>query len=41
VNDDAVQVQACVVPGAQVLVKDVITVESKILKEKQVIEIVF
>lgn len=41
VTDDAVQVQACVVPGAAVLVKDVITVESKILKEKQVIEIVF
>jgi hypothetical protein len=29
-----------VVPGAAKLVKDVITVQSKILKEKQVIDIV-
>ncbi len=41
INENSVQVQACIVPGASQLVKDVITVESKILKEKQVIEIVF
>jgi hypothetical protein len=41
ISDNAVQLQACFVPGAADLVKDVITVESKILDEKQVIEIVF
>jgi hypothetical protein len=41
VMENTVRVQACVVPGAAQLVKDVITVESKILKEKQVIDIVF
>lgn len=41
VNGDTVTIEACPVPGAAQLVKDVIKVESKILKEKQTIELVF
>lgn len=41
VKDSTVLYQALQVPGAQELVKDIITVESKILGEKQVIELVF
>lgn len=41
VKNNTVTLRACEVPGAQQLVKDVITVESKLLNEKQTIELVF
>ena len=41
VKNNRARLQATVVPGASQLVKDVITVESKILEEKQEIEIIF
>jgi hypothetical protein len=41
IKDNTVIYEALPVPGAAQLVKDVITVESKILKEKQVIELIF
>lgn len=41
VKNRTVVIKACPVPGAQELVKDVITVESKMLNEKQTIELVF
>jgi hypothetical protein len=41
IKENAVRYQALTVPGAAQLVKDIINVESKILKEKQTIELVF
>jgi hypothetical protein len=41
VKDNSVHYEALIVPGAAELVKDIINVESKILKEKQTIELVF
>jgi hypothetical protein len=41
IRDNTVRYEALTVPGASELVKDVINVESKILKEKQMIELVF
>lgn len=41
IENNAILLDPIPVPGAMQLVKDIITVESKRLKEKQVIEIVF
>lgn len=41
IQGNAVRLAACVVPGPNLLVKDVVTLESKLLQEKQVLEIVF